>query len=141
MTMSRFLPAVIVLLTWAGALMAPAPASAGTPMPEIPQGEGDQCVEPTPVMRRAHFEFILHQRDETMHKGIRTTKHSLKGCIDCHAQKDDSGEYIPVNAPGQFCATCHSYTAVKIDCWQCHATTPGGSQRYSAAADPHSASD
>ena len=35
-------------------------------------------------MRRNHMELIKHQRDATVHDGIRGTKHSLAGCIDCH---------------------------------------------------------
>ncbi len=84
----------------------------------------DQCVEPTNVMRRDHMEFLLHQRDQTVHEGIRTPEHSLIGCIDCHAGKDDDGKFISVNAEQQFCRTCHQSTAVKIDCFECHATVP-----------------
>ena len=42
-------------------------------------------------MRERHWEFILHQRDETVHKGIRTTRHSLKNCLECHVQPDEEG--------------------------------------------------
>jgi hypothetical protein len=95
------------------------------PLPEPPRGRGDHCVEDTPLMRRSHMEFILHQRDLTVHEGIRTTKHSLKGCIGCHADQRPDGSYIPVDDPGQFCQSCHSYTAgVQMDCFECHATTP-----------------
>lgn len=87
--------------------------------------EGRNCVEPNDVMKRRHFDFILHQRDDTVHKGIRTKKHSLIGCIECHSSKDDTGKHIPINAEGQFCSSCHEYTAVKIDCFECHATVPG----------------
>ena len=66
----------------------------------------------------------MHQRDETVHRGIRTRKHSLKECIECHVQRDDAGSTIPVDAPGQFCQSCHEYAAVSMDCFQCHATTP-----------------
>ncbi|MGB0722620.1 MAG: Hdr-like menaquinol oxidoreductase cytochrome c subunit [Gammaproteobacteria bacterium] len=83
-----------------------------------------QCVEPNDVMRRQHFQYILHQRDDTVHQGIRTSKHSLKGCVSCHAEKDPQGSYKPINAEGQFCQSCHAYTAVKIDCFECHATKP-----------------
>ena len=83
-----------------------------------------QCVEPTDVMRRDHMEFLLHQRDKTVHDGIRTPEHSLIECIDCHVGKDDNGEFVPVNTEQQFCQTCHQSTAVKIDCFECHATTP-----------------
>ena len=93
--------------------------------PTYPQAaKGEACVEPTDVMRRSHFEFILHQRDDTVHRGIRTSKHSLKGCVDCHAAQDDAGQYLPINAEGQFCQSCHAYTATKIDCFECHATKP-----------------
>lgn len=93
--------------------------------PQYPHANrGDACVEPTDVMRRSHFKFILHQRDETMHRGIRTRKHSLKNCISCHVSKDDKGAYIPVNEEGQFCESCHEYAAVTIDCFECHATVP-----------------
>ena len=104
----------------------PGAAGEGNPLlPEIVRGKGEQCVEPTDVMRRDHMEFILHQRDETMHRGIRTSRHSLKECIECHVQTDSEGEYIPIDDPKQFCSSCHEYASVRMDCFQCHATTPG----------------
>ncbi|GJL82329.1 MAG: hypothetical protein DHS20C01_19630 [marine bacterium B5-7] len=96
---------------------------------EIPQPvavRGEQCVEPVEVMRRNHMKMLMHQRDDTVVKGIRTPRYSLKGCIDCHAEKNDAGDFIAVNAPGQFCSTCHQYAAVRIDCFSCHATVPAG---------------
>ena len=92
--------------------------------PEVPMGRGGQCVEPIEIMRRDHFEFIKHQRDQTVYHGIRGSKHSLAGCIDCHASKGTDGEFLPINAEGQFCQTCHTYAAVKIDCFTCPATVP-----------------
>ena len=97
-------------------------AEVNVPQPKIVKGES--CVEPTDVMRRYHMDMLMHQRDDTVIRGIRTEKHSLVGCISCHADKDEQGHYIPVNAEGQFCSTCHSFTAVKMDCFQCHATVP-----------------
>jgi len=91
-----------------------------------------QCVEATQVMRRDHMKFLLHQRDETMHEGIRTKKHSLVNCISCHVNKDAQDKFIPANAKGQFCETCHTFAGVSMDCFQCHATKP----RSSAQADP-----
>ena len=85
----------------------------------------EQCVEPTSVMRRNHFEFIKHQRDLTVHQGIRGSKYSLAGCVDCHARKDTAGKFVPVNAEGQFCDGCHDYAAVSLDCFSCHSTVPG----------------
>ncbi len=83
-----------------------------------------QCVEPTPYMRRHHMELILHQRDMTVHEGIRGNKHSLAGCIDCHVARGDDGKAVPVNAEGQFCDSCHDYVGVSLPCFQCHATVP-----------------
>ncbi len=108
-----------------GALAMPAAAEPRIPLPTIAQGKGDQCVEPLDVIRRDHMDLLNHQRDRTTYEGIRTKQHSLKNCIECHASKDDEGQWVPVNAPGQFCNSCHSYAAVSMDCFQCHATTPG----------------
>ena len=83
-----------------------------------------QCVEPTGYMRRYHMELLFHQRDKTMHQGFRTKKNSLVECIECHAEKDTEDTFIPINAQGQFCQSCHAIAAVKIDCFQCHATKP-----------------
>lgn len=116
-----------LLLVLAAALIMSAPASAADPVkPElkINRSKADQCVEPSDVMRKDHMKFLLHQRDETMHNGIRTKKYSLKECINCHANKDDAGNYIPVTAEGEFCQSCHSYASVKLDCFECHATKP-----------------
>ncbi len=106
------------------------------PMPSISKGEGQQCVEPTDVMRRDHMNFLLHQRDATVRQGVRTTKYSLVGCVDCHVQRDAQGNTIPVNAPGQFCQSCHQYAAVSLDCFECHATTPD-STNAAVSASPH----
>ena len=108
------------------ALLLPITVTAGTPLPIIhePEGEGVKCVEPEEVMRRDHMNFILHQRDETMHKGIRTSKYSLAECIDCHVQPDDNGNIASVDSKEHFCNSCHEYAGVTIDCFECHADKP-----------------
>ena len=94
-------------------------------LPELPAAtRGEQCVEPVDVMRRDHMTMLFHQRDRTMYQGERSSPHSLVGCLSCHTQKDSQGTYIPINAPGQFCESCHSYASVNIDCFGCHATRP-----------------
>jgi len=106
------------------AALAPADEAPG-PGPVIPRAVlGERCVEPVAVMRREHMHLLLHQRDETVHRGIRGARHSLVGCIACHAQKDDQGAAIPVNAEGQFCASCHRFAGVRVDCFECHAAVP-----------------
>jgi hypothetical protein len=123
--MRQSLPYIVLMAVAATVgLSANAQAEGRTPKPFIVKGKGVQCVEPTEVMRQRHFEFLLHQRDETMYWGIRTEQHSLIGCIECHALRDGNGAYLPIDAKGQFCESCHSYAAVSIDCFTCHATKP-----------------
>jgi hypothetical protein len=89
------------------------------PQPPKP-ADATQCVEPVDVMRRDHMKFLMHQRDDTVIDGIRTPKYSLVGCIDCH--NPASGEQVVrYEDPEHFCAGCHLYTSVKIDCFECHA--------------------
>ena len=77
---------------------------------------GDKCVRDESVMRHQHFEFILHHRDQTVRKGIRTTDFSLKNCVNCHADPKTNS----VLGPKGFCQECHTYAAVSIDCFSCH---------------------
>ncbi|MCG6869181.1 MAG: Hdr-like menaquinol oxidoreductase cytochrome c subunit [Gammaproteobacteria bacterium] len=109
--------------------LLPLLASAGgrVPLPDVPAvpaEKGTQCVEDTEVMRRNHMEFLLHQRDETMHQGIRTKKYSLKECIGCHVNPIEGGGYPEYGSEAHFCSSCHTYAAVDIDCFQCHNDEP-----------------
>jgi len=92
--------------------------SGRVPMPvhHINTDKGDECVQPEEVMRRDHMKLILHQRDKTMHEGIRTTQYSLKNCVDCHADAKTGS----VLGKDGFCESCHAYAAVKLDCFECH---------------------
>ena len=99
-------------------------ASADVPKPKIPKGKGERCVEDTNVMRKNHMEFLLHQRDDTVHDGIRTKKHSLKECLSCHAVNDASGAPVGIDDKRHFCNSCHAYAAVSIDCFECHQSKP-----------------
>jgi hypothetical protein len=108
------------------ALLPLAQASAGeVPKPVIQKGEGDKCVEDTDYMRRNHMKVLNHHRDKTVHEGIRTKQHSLKGCIDCHATPNAAGQKT-VLGKDHFCQSCHSYAAVSVDCFQCHSSKPAG---------------
>lgn len=108
-------------------------ADEATLLPRVPAGKGEACVEPTGVMRRDHMKFLRHQRDETVHRGIRGSRHSFAGCIDCHVQRNTQGTPIPVNAEGQFCQSCHGFAGVRMDCFECHASVPA---RGSVSARP-----
>jgi hypothetical protein len=108
---------VLALLAAAGAACA-GDRAGRTPLPAIePATAGTQCVEPADVMRRYHMRFLEHQRDETVHGGVRGAKHSLKACIDCHASAKTASV---AGAETNFCVSCHSYAAVRIDCFECH---------------------
>jgi hypothetical protein len=81
------------------------------------RGRGDKCVvEPTSKMRIHHFEYILDQRDKTVHKGIRTKQFKLQRCVNCHADPKTNS----VLGKNGFCQQCHEYTAVRADCFSCH---------------------
>lgn len=100
---------------------APAGATDGrVPLPELAKAKGEACVEPADVMRRNHPDFLKTQRDETMHLGIRSGKYSLTGCIECHAAPDPKAKEPAVKSIDAFCESCHTYAAVKVDCWSCH---------------------
>lgn len=96
-------------------------AAGQVPQPVIESARGDKCVEDPAFMRRNHMELLKHQRDDTVRGGIRAAKYSLKACIECHASKT-SGSVTAAST--DFCQSCHSYAAVKIDCFECHANKP-----------------
>ena len=117
-------------------LLLATPVTADVPMPGIPDAiKGEQCVEDTDFMRKNHMELLLHQRDKTMYKGIRTKKHSLKECFTCHVVKDKDNKPLTVSSPKHFCRECHDYAAVSIDCFQCHTSVPGGGKTKGKVRD------
>jgi hypothetical protein len=111
----------VALAAAAGSLAAPEDAPTRVPLPVYDAAPGERCVEETAYMRRNHMELLKHQRDLTVHAGIRTTKHSLANCVGCHASKKTGR----VTGPGGFCASCHAYAGVTLDCFECHADRPG----------------
>jgi len=88
-------------------------------MPKLDIGKGGQCVKDPQWMRKNHMHLLLHQRDETVHKGIRDDTVSLKSCIECHASLRDDNV---LGRADSFCEGCHRYEAVRIDCFECHSS-------------------
>ncbi len=121
------LAALLLLL-----LQVTAPALAEVPAPTIGKGKGEHCVEDTAFMRRNHMELLKHQREDTMHLGIRTAKYSLKECVSCHTV-EKAGHVISVAEPEHFCRSCHAYAGVKPDCFQCHSSVPEPKGQATAA--------
>lgn len=76
------------------------------------------------LQRKMHPELLMHKRDKTLRQGVRGGYSQLKECVDCHTSIDKDGEHIPVNAPDQFCSTCHEKVGTSLDCFSCHRTTP-----------------
>ncbi|MDA8231116.1 MAG: Hdr-like menaquinol oxidoreductase cytochrome c subunit [Magnetospirillum sp.] len=126
--------AILGIVAFAAAVLGGSATWADDGRPAFPVAKGGHCVDDIPVMRRNHFAFLYHQRDETLRLGIRGGKYSLKECVNCHAATGPDGKAIPVNAPGQFCQSCHEYAAVSIDCFSCHATTPDSAGAGKTAA-------
>ena len=125
--------AVVTLLAaaFAGPSLGAGPAMAAETgkvarvfVPAPPKGKGDKCVADTEFMRRNHMNMLNHQRDDTVHDGIRTKRFSLKECVACHAVQGADARPVTVEDPKHFCRVCHDYAAVKMDCFECHASRP-----------------
>lgn len=110
-------------------------SSSLVPLP--PKGKGDNCVADTDFMRRYHMTVLDHQRDDTVHDGIRTKQFSLKECVECHAVNGPDAKPVTVENPKHFCRTCHDYAAVKIDCFECHASRPEAKKSAGLPTEHH----
>ena len=135
MVMGGMAVAMIAALMATAALAAETVGKKSALGPTVKTYKGEKCVEDTEFMRRNHMKLILHQRDETMHKGIRTQKYSLKNCIDCHADPKTNS----VLGKDGFCESCHDYAAVSIDCFSCHSAEPEKNNLPPASASTHPA--
>ena len=114
--------------------MVPGKAPSRVAVPSVAAEKGEKCVEETAFMRRNHMTVLKHQRDKTLREGIRTQKHSLQGCIDCHASQK-TGSVL--GSRENFCQGCHDYVAVKLDCWDCHASKPKARGVATAPPEAH----
>jgi hypothetical protein len=101
-----------------------------TPVPVIEKAiVGTTCVADPATMRRTHMDLLKHQRNDTVHGGVRTGAASLKACINCHASQQT---HSVVQGETNFCVSCHSYAAVQIDCFECHSSKPSGAAHTAA---------
>lgn len=142
---SKFSKVSLALTLAFAALLAgcgKAPAEADLNLATAKQ-KAEECVEPKDVIRTKHMDFLMHQRDATVIEGIRTGKHSLNECINCHVPpvKQD-GSPLHYGDEEHFCTTCHAAVGQKIDCFQCHADRPDVSenqnyQHHAGSAEGH----
>lgn len=134
MRQSVLMLAAVLLLV----LIAPGSVRAETdtlvPFPTIPKANDKPDFHGDEEIRKTHMRNLMHQRDETMRQGIRPEEDSLKACMSCHAVKDDAGIAVSYDNPEHFCRVCHDYTAVKVDCFSCHASTPGKGYRMTTVS-------
>ena len=105
--------------------------------PSVEKARGGECVEDPAFMRRNHMKLLKHQRDDTLHGGVRTGKHSLKACVACHAST--TSHSVSAEA-GEFCQSCHAYAAVKIDCFGCHTSKPPATDAHPVVSQKPSGS-
>jgi predicted CXXCH cytochrome family protein len=112
---------VLVAAVLAGILGAHA---GDVPQPSVPKAVGGACVAPPDVMRRDHMAMLKHGRDLSVRAGERVEGGRLTGCISCHAVSGGKGGAVTVSSSQHFCRACHDYAAVKIDCFECHASRP-----------------
>jgi len=122
--------AAVLLIAGAG-MERTASADDGVPLPTVSKGQGDACVRDTAFMRTHHMELLKHQRDDTVHEGIRPEQENLKECIACHAVPNSDGKPVGIDSPKHFCRACHDYAAVTVDCFDCHASRPGDAEKLS----------
>ncbi|MFW6277949.1 MAG: sulfur reduction protein DsrJ [Halorhodospira sp.] len=115
----------IVIATALALILGGTPAGKEEPaeVAERPEPRGEACIHEDPErMRREHMDLLHSHRDESVRAGRHDETLSLQGCISCHAtaQEQRAG-----NADDMaFCASCHEYAAVELDCFQCHSTDP-----------------
>lgn len=126
----RILAALLIALSLGGLAL---PVLAGPP--DVPKGTGEKCLADAASMRRNHMSMLMHRRDATMHQGVRASTNGLKACLDCHAVNDGAGQPVGIDSDKHFCRVCHDYAAVKVDCFECHASKPAPKKTVEAPAE------
>jgi len=110
-------------------------------VPAPPRGKGLQCVADTEYMRRNHMTLLDQQRNATVRDGIRTDRFSLRKCVECHAIDGPDGRPLSAKSPKFFCRECHIYAAVRIGCFECHASRPDTDKTTGLGAEEKERSD
>lgn len=108
---------------WSNVGRTAAPPAPDLNTPGIQAQKATECVESTAYMRASHMELLNLWRDQAVRVGNPTYvatsgkqyQISLQNtCLQCHTAAKETGP------DPQFCATCHTNAAVKIDCFSCH---------------------
>lgn len=85
--------------------------------PAINALDEKECIYDTAYMRANHMEILHDWKIQVVREGNRTLvtpegaeyDMSLQNtCMECHSNYED------------FCQSCHEYSGVEPNCWQCH---------------------
>ena len=126
---------ILLALLAAGAVRADGSGFGAVGIPDPPRpAQAENCVEPVEIMRREHMKLLVRQRDRTVIDGERNGKYSLVGCMDCHNPVTATGEAPGYEDADHFCAACHAYASVDIDCFECHADRGYGQYQGGASS-------
>ncbi len=117
--MKKLLVSVLIM-----AALLVSPSFAQGLFPDIPKALGEPHPEGNEFWRINHPALLSHDRDLTVLEGIRDIDGSIKSCVACHAVEGPDAAPVTYESPQNTCRVCHDYTAVKIDCFQCHNSRP-----------------
>ncbi|CAG0951841.1 hypothetical protein BURK2_00241 [Burkholderiales bacterium] len=106
----------VLIAVLAGLAFAAARDSVPGRAPVFDAPRGERCIADVAEMRRNHMRHLVHQRDAVVREGKRQAGQGLQDCITCHAGEKSAS----VLGETGFCASCHRYAAVAIDCFECH---------------------
>lgn len=111
--------------------------------PAIQQLADKQCVEPLEYMRANHMQLLNQWRTEAVRNG-QTVYINSQGksfdislqdtCLKCHTTEAEKAAQTggmsnpATNVSPQFCASCHTYSAVTPNCWSCHFEPKGATK-------------
>ena len=108
---------------WYGKRGTASPPALPLDTPEIQKLAVKRCIEPTPYMRASHMELLDRWRDSVVREGNQLYANQegakfpmslSKTCVGCHSNKE------------KFCDSCHTYSGVKPNCWNCHISPKEG---------------
>lgn len=95
-------------------------------MAYVPKAIGEPHPEGNEYWRRYHMVLMNHDRDLTVRDDEREIGASLAQCFECHTVNDAAGTPVTYQDERHFCRACHEFTAVRVDCFMCHRSTPDG---------------
>ncbi len=76
-------------------------------------------------VRRVHGRWINQHRYPAQRALAYPDEYRVQACINCHVPESKNDQAVRItHTETHFCATCHTYVAVRLDCFECHADRP-----------------